>query len=202
MNAKASICAARSVSRSKATDSRSSSRFPTVRNERNPSRTPPPSLGVRASSNGCCLPRGGTVRSRAISEPPLERHRDVAGPAQQPVIVETAFAAALGDRHDVIRFPARSRGAPAASRGPIARRRTLAAPSALGAPHVEPTQSAHARIPRPDLFADIAGIAAQLPFVHARVAAEGAARWANDGAAPAANRVTGGIAIGNAPVLG
>jgi len=137
-----------------------------------------------------------------LQSAPLRGDRDVTGAAEQAIVLEAAFAAAVGDRQNVIGFPSRPRLAPAAPIRAGGSRRTLAAPHLLGALDVEPAALAEAAVALPDLLTNVAGAASQSPLVDALVSAERAApRRGDDGAAPAANRLARLVPIGLAPAV-
>ena len=122
---------------------------------------------------------------------------NVAGPAQQSVILQAAFAAAVRNREDVIRFPSRPHRAPLPPCGAIRSRRPLTFPTSFCPPHVEATHAADPLIAFPDLFADVRRAAPQAPIMDARVAAEGLpARSGDEVAAPPANRTSLRIEVG------
>lgn len=146
--------------------------------------------------SGGCLPA-----VRRLLRAPREGHRHVALAAQQPVVLEPAFAAAVGDRDDVIGFPSGTCGTPGAPAGAIAGRRLRPRPFAMRLDHVEPADLARAFVAPPDLLADVPRAAANLPLVHARVAAEGSPRRLHETAAPAAHRLAGLVALGLSPLL-
>src|SRR5436309_4937272 len=133
---------------------------------------------------------------------PPQRDRDVAGAAQQAVVVEAAFAAAVGDGQNVIGFPSRTVVAPRAPLGAVGRGRFAAPPSSLGERDVEAAEPADAAVALPHLIAHVPRIASDPPFVNARVAAERAARPTHDGAAPSAGRASSIGAVGLAARVG
>src|SRR6476661_7030722 len=116
------------------------------------------------------MPKGGSVTERDALRAPLQRDAQVAGPAQQPVILEAALAAAIGDRNDMIGLPPWPRGAPARAGRAIGRRRFGSRPFAVRFDDVEAAQSADAPVALLDLAAHVPRAAAYLPFVHAGVA--------------------------------
>jgi hypothetical protein len=140
--------------------------------------------------------------ARAPLGPPCEGDRDVAGPAEQPVVLQAALAAAVRDGNDVVRLPTRARGAPGASRGAIGYRRFRAAPLTMRLDDVEAAHPACALVALLHLLPHVPRAAADLPFVHARVAAERPTRRLHGGAAPTADRVAGFIPLGLPPLIG
>src|SRR5262245_28040003 len=104
--------------------------------------------------------------------PPLEGDTNVARAAEQPVVVETALAAAVGDGNNVIGFPARTHGPPAFPRGAIPGRRLRARPLAMRLDDVEAAEPARPLVALLHFAAHVPGAAADLPFVHARLPAE------------------------------
>ena len=122
--------------------------------------------------------------------------------AEQSIVLEAAFAAAVRDRDDMIGFPPGTRRAPGAPRGPIAGWRFRSRPFPVGFHDVKTAELAGALVAFLDLLADVPRAAPDLPLVHARVAAEGAARRLDGAATPAADRLAGIIAIRPAPLIG
>src|SRR5450759_1728819 len=118
------------------------------------------------SSAGCAGSRGAP------------RHGDahVARPAQDAIVVEAAFAAAIRDGNDVIGFPPRPRDSPAAPRRAVRHGGLRAGPLAVRLHHVEAAQPADPLVALLDGPADIPGTAADLPFVHAGITAERSSR--------------------------
>jgi len=121
--------------------------------------------------------------------------------AQQPVVVQSALAAAVGDGDNVVCFPQRPRGAPSLSPGAIRRRRSGAPPLAVCPDHVESARLADPFVALLHFAAHVPGAAANLPFVHARVAAEGPPGRRDDDAAPAADRLPLLVAVRNTPLV-
>src|SRR5687768_6037652 len=142
-----------------------------------------------------------TVRGRPAGRPPLRRHRNVTRAAEQPIVLEPALAAAIRDGDDVIGFPTRFRRSPQAPRCAVGGWRFRARPFAVSLRHVEATELARAAIPFLDLFANVPRAAADLPLVHARLAAEGPPRPAYRRAAPPADRLSVRTANRLAPFL-
>jgi len=141
------------------------------------------------------MPVGGPLRA------PCERDSQVAPTAQQPVVVEPAFAAAVGNGHDVIRFPPRALGAPGPPHRAISRRRFRAGPFAMRLDDIEAAQPARALVALLYLLPHIPRAAPDLPLVHARVAAERPARRLHRATAPPADRLSRLIALGLSPVI-
>lgn len=123
----------------------------------------------------------------------------MAGRAEQPVILQPALPSPVGDRNDVIGFPSWAGGPPAAASRAIELVRAAAAPRALGPRDVQAAQTTDPLVALPDAIAHVARIAAQLPFVDARVAAEGPARRADGPAAPPADRLAGRVEVRLSP---
>jgi hypothetical protein len=153
-----------------------------------------------AACSAFCRHGGGFDAGRFLCAP-RQCHRNMAGAAQQPVILEPALSAAVGDGDDVIRLPSRTDGAPRASRRTITRRRLRSRPLAMCLHHVEAADPAGALVALLDLLADVRRTAANLPFVHARVAAERPPRRRDPAATPPANRLACLVAIRLAPLL-
>jgi hypothetical protein len=121
--------------------------------------------------------------------------------AEQSIVLEPAFAAAVRDGDDVIGFPTGTKGAPGAPRDPIASGRLRSCPLTMGFHHVEAAELAGALIALLDLLTDVPRAAPDLPLVHARVTAERAARRLHGTTTPAADRLAGVIAIGPPPLI-
>ena len=121
--------------------------------------------------------------------------------AEQSIVLEPAFAAAVRDRDDVIGFPTGAKGAPGAPRGAVASGRLRSRPFTMGFDHVEAAELAGALIALLDLLPDVPRAAPDLPLVHARVAAERAARRLHGTTTPAADRLAGVVAIGPPPLI-
>ncbi len=134
--------------------------------------------------------------------PPCEGDRHVTGPAEQPVVLQTAFAAAIGDGNDVVRLPGRARGAPGAATGTIGCRRFRPAPLTMRLDDVEAAQPARALVALLHVLPHVPRAAADLPFVHARIAAERPPRRLHGFAAPTADRESGFIPLGLPPLIG
>jgi len=126
----------------------------------------------------------------------------VARTAQQSIVFKAAFAATIGDRNDVVRFPSRTRGTPRASSGSIGHGRFRSRPLPVRLEHVEPAQLTNALVSFLDLLSNVPRAASNFPFVDARITAEGATRRLDHTAAPATDRFAGGIALGLAPLIG
>lgn len=133
---------------------------------------------------------------------PGDRHGHVAGAAEQPVVIEAALPAAVGHRDDVIGFPPGLGRPPQLSALAVRSRRFRLPPFLLGCANIEAAQAALPLVALLHFLADVRRTASNPPFVHARVAAEGAPRGLDWPAAPAANRVTGLVSNGLAPLLG
>jgi hypothetical protein len=134
--------------------------------------------------------------------PPCVCDGEMACPAEQPVVIEPAFPAAVGNREDVVGFPPGLRGAPGLARAAVGPRRLLQPPRAFGRTHVEPARLANAAVALLDFAANVRRTAADAPFVNARVGAEGPTGLLHQCAAPAADRLAGFVAFGFAPVVG
>ena len=92
--------------------------------------------------------------------------------------------------------------APGPSRDAIADRQASIA-STRGEPwYVESADLTDSLVAFLDLLTDVPGTAPDLPLMHARIAAECAARRLDQAVTPAADRFTGGVAFGLAPLLG
>jgi hypothetical protein len=133
---------------------------------------------------------------------PRDGDGNVTTPAEQSIVVEPAFAAAVSHRHNVIRFPSWADGSPRFSRGAVACWRLGSRPLPVRLHDVETADLTDSLVAFLDLPTDIPGTAANLPFVDARVAAECATRWCDGSMAPAANGLSGRIAIRFAPLFG
>src|SRR5450759_2828593 len=143
------------------------------------------------SSAGCAGSRGAP------------RHGDahVARPAQDAIVVEAAFAAAIRDGNDVIGFPPRPRDSPAAPRRAVRHGGLRAGPLAVRLHHVEAAQPADPLVALLDGPADIPGTAADLPFVHAGVTAERSPRGGHRSPAPPAHGLARLVALRLSPLL-
>jgi hypothetical protein len=125
----------------------------------------------------------------------------VARPAQQTVVFQAALAAAVGNRHDVVGLPPRTRRPPGLPRRTIRRGRLCAGPFAVRLDDIQSAEPARPFVALLDLAAHVRGAAPDLPFVDARVAAERPA-WALDGsAAPPADRLAVLVEIRFAPLI-
>jgi hypothetical protein len=162
------------------------------------SRGPPGVLRAGVDAGPLRLNR---VRDSSALRAPRERHRYVAGPAEQPVVLQAAFAAAVGDRDDVIRFPPRTSGPPGPPRGAIGHRRFRAAPLTMRLDDVEAAEPAGTLVALLHLPPHVPRTAADLPLVNARLAAEGPPRRLHGRVAPPADRVAGRISLGLAPLI-
>ena len=121
--------------------------------------------------------------------------------AQQPVIIETAFATAVGDRDDVIRLPERPHSPPALSCRTVRRGRFRPRPFAMGLDHIQTAQSADTFVALLDLTPHVPGAAADLPLVHARLAAERPPRRDHRAPAPSADRLPHFVPIRLTPLI-
>ena len=121
--------------------------------------------------------------------------------AEQAVVLEPALTAAIGHRDDVVRFPPRTRGAPGLASGAVGAWRFRARPFAVRLDDVEAAQPAGALVALLDLLPHVPRAAADLPFVDARVAAEGPPRTLDRRSAPPADRPSEFIEIRFAPVV-
>ena len=121
--------------------------------------------------------------------------------AEQSIVLEPAFAAAVRDGDDVIGFPTGTKGAPGAPRDAIASGRLRSRPLTMGFDHIEAAELAGALIALLDLLTHVPRAAPDLPLVHARVAAERAARRLHGTTTPAADRLAGVVAIGPPPLI-
>ena len=120
---------------------------------------------------------------------------------QQPVILQSAFTAPIGHWQHVIRFPSGTPLPPPAARGSVAGGRAVPPPLAVRLSDVRPAQTADSLVTLPDVLPDVARVAADPPLVHTGVAAERAPRRPHRRFAPAADRLTERIAIGDAPLV-
>jgi len=126
----------------------------------------------------------------------------VTGTAQQPVVLESALAPAVGNGHDVVGFPARSPLAPRLAGRSLAGRRLRSRPLAMRLDDVEPAELADAFVAFLDLLPDVPRAAADLPLVYALVTAEGPARRLHGSPAPSADRLAGLVPLGLPPLIG
>src|SRR6476620_11957471 len=113
------------------------------------------------------------VRRSTCTTSPGNRDLHVAGAAQQAVVLQSAFAAAVRDRDDVVRLPARAFRAPGASCRPIAGRRLAPGPLAMRLDDIQSAELTRTLVALLDLTPHVPGTAANLPFMDARLAAEG-----------------------------
>jgi len=123
-------------------------------------------------------------------------------PTQEPVVFETALAAAVRHRHDVIGFPSRLCSAPRFPRRAIAGGRLRSRPLAVRLDDVEAAQLARALVAFLDLLAHVPRAAANLPLVHAHVTAERPPGPLHGSTAPAADRLAGVVPFRDAPLIG
>ena len=123
------------------------------------------------------------------------------GTAKQSIVVEPAFTPAVSNGNDVIGFPAWTDGPPRAAGGAVTGRRLRSGPLAMGFHDIEATHLADTLVALLDLLPDIPGAAADLPLVHAGIAAERPARRFHQTAAPATDRLPDVIAFGLAPLV-
>jgi hypothetical protein len=133
---------------------------------------------------------------------PRERDRNVARAAEQSIVFKPALAATISDGNNVIRFPARTRGAPRPSSRAIGHGRFRSRPLPVRLKHIEPADLTNPLIPLLDLLSNVPRAASNLPFVNAPVAAERAPRRFDDAVAPATDWFTRRIALGLAPLFG
>jgi hypothetical protein len=160
--------------------------------------------GARLARRGGRLRRGRRIfdaQADGLLRAPRQRNRNVTRPAQQSVVLQATLTSAVGDRDNVIRFPPRLRRAPGAAGGAIRGRRLRPGPLAVRLDDVESTEAAGPFVPLLDLLTHVRRAAANLPLVHTGVAAERAAGRAHTLPAPAANRLTGGVALRLAPLF-
>ena len=143
-----------------------------------------------------------TPGDAAALRTPGQGHAHMAGTAEQPVILEAALPAAVCHRDDVIGFPTRTRGSPRLARRPVRGGRFRTRPLAMRFDDIEAAQSARPLVALLHLLAHIPGTAADLPFVHTGVAAEGPPRTNDSSLTPAANRIPGFVPLRNAPLIG
>src|SRR5258708_11816658 len=153
---------------------------------------------LRACAPSCVEPPASSGAPGA----PRERHPEMAGTAEQPVVVEPALPAAVGNRDDVIRLPARPLGAPALARGTVGHRRLRTRPLAVRLDYIQAAQPTDPLVALLDLASHVPRAAADLPFVYARVAEERAPGGCDQAAAPAADRSAGVVAVGLPPAIG
>ena len=154
------------------------------------------SAGSWRRETGSATGAGGFLRT------PRQRHRHVAGAAEQTIVLEAAFTATIRDRNDMIRLPLRARGAPHAACGAISRGWLRSRPLTMGLHHIEAADLTGSLVALLDLLPDVPRAASDLPFMNARVAAERAPRRMHTAAAPSADGLTGLIPIGFSPLLG
>ena len=121
--------------------------------------------------------------------------------AKQPVVVKSAFAAPIGDGDNVIGFPSWTRRAPPTSSAAIGRRRLRSCPLPVRLKHVESADLTNALVSLLDLLTNVPGTASNLPFVNARITAEGPPRRLDDTVAPATDRFAGRVAFGLPPLI-
>src|SRR5688572_23487770 len=126
----------------------------------------------------------------------------MAGAAEQTVVLEPAFAAAVGDRDDVICFPAGPLGPPLAARGAIGGGGLAPAPFPMRLQHVQSAQPADALVAFLHFAARVPGAGAALPLWHTPVAADRPARRRDGAAAPAADRLAVRAALRYSPLIG
>jgi hypothetical protein len=129
------------------------------------------------------------------AEPEAEGGHPVAAQAERAQVREVALAAAFDDGDDVIGLPEGAAGV--ARQIPIieqalVRRAAGALQDALGDERVDAATFADAAIAFEHPVAEVAGVGAEPPFVHALIRAEGAAAFGNFDRAPAAEAAAGG----------
>ena len=160
--------------------------------------------GGRERLNFTTLPRrdpddGVWTPGRSSLPAPLQRHDEMTVGAEQPIVAQPALAPAIGHWHDVIRVPARSFPTPDAPRLPVRRRGLPARPAPQEQAHIASASLAAPAVTLPHLFPYVGRIAPQPPLVHARIAAEGAARRPHPRPTPSANGASLRIPVGPAP---
>lgn len=119
--------------------------------------------------------------------------------AQQTIVLEAAFATAVGNRKDVIRLPTRLGGSPGPALRARPRRRLASLPASARRADVDATGDTATVVTSPDLFANVPRVAAEAPLVHAGIATERSARRRDRSAAPPADGAPDLVAIRNAP---
>jgi hypothetical protein len=156
------------------------------------------------NSAGWLNRRIGAVDARVTSATgaPFEGHRDMTRPAEQAIVLEAALSPAVRNGDDVVRLPARAERAPGLPRGAIAGRRFGPRPFTVRFDDIDAAQLTRALVALLDLLPHIPGTAANLPLVHTRIPAEGAARGRDRLAAPAADGRTRLVPLGLAPLIG
>src|SRR4051812_44593174 len=120
--------------------------------------------------------------------PPRQRDGHMAWTAEQSIVFQSAFAATVSDRDDVIGLPTWSRHAPRPSAGAIGHRRLRTRPLPVGLHDVEAANLTNAFVALFYLLTNVPGAASDLPFVNAAVAAECASGRFHGAAAPSADR--------------
>ena len=108
-----------------------------------------------------------TAEGLASLRAPRKRHGYVAPPAEQSIVLQSAFAAPIGNRDDVIGFPSRTRGAPQAQGGAISHRGLRSGPLPVRLDDIESADLTDALVSLLDLLADVPRTASNLPFVNA-----------------------------------
>jgi hypothetical protein len=121
--------------------------------------------------------------------------------AEQSIVLEATLAAAVGDRDDVVRFPAWAGPAPRAPCGAILGWRLRSRPLPVSLHDIDAAHLTDSLVTLLDLLTDVPRAAADLPLVDARVAAKRASRRTNGPAAPATDRLSGGVALWLAPLV-
>jgi hypothetical protein len=91
----------------------------------------------------------------------------VARTAEQSIVLEPAFAAAVRDRDDVIGFPSWTKGTPGAARGAIAGGRLRSRPFAVRFHDVTAAELTDTFVALLDLLTDVPRAAPDLPLVYA-----------------------------------
>ena len=143
-----------------------------------------------------------SLGANSPSAPPIEGDTQVARLAEQPVVLESALASAVGDGNDVIGLPSWSHRTPRLASGTIGSRWLRPRPFPMRFHDVESAQLTGTLIALFDLLAHVPRAAPDLPFVHAGVTAERPA-WRSDGpAAPPADCLALFIFVWDAPLFG
>lgn len=125
----------------------------------------------------------------AAAFPKLGGGCTMAAEAESADVLQVAFAATLADRKDVVGVP--EAFTVQAAHAPVLQQRVTAraarpAKLAQGGQRVDATSGAEAAVPREDLIAEVGGLRAQLPLMHAVVGAEGESASRHLERAPAA----------------
>ena len=119
----------------------------------------------------------------------------MAAQAERAQVREVAFAAAFDDGDDVVGFPEGAAGeagqVPEVEQA-LAGCAARALQDPRGEQRIDAATFADAAIALEDLIAEVAGVRADAPVVHAAVGAEGAAAFRDFGRAPAAEAAPAG----------